>query len=310
MEVTSGTVKSNGIELFYDERGPAQGEPIVFVMGLAAQMVFWPEPLLDDLAGRGYRVIRFDNRDVGLSSRLRAPLRHSPMGLMGRYMAGMPIAAPYTLHDMVADTTGLLDALGLERAHLVGASMGGMISQLMAAHRPERVASLTSIMSSPNSRLLPPPKPAAMKTLVGPRVAINTVDEYVDHGMRVWRVIGGTLNQGDELLEQIFRQAFERGLYPRGVLQQFTGIMATGGFARDLRKVSAPTTVIHGSHDPLIRLAGGKATARAVRGARLEVIRGMGHDLPQQALPQIADLIHDTALRGPAAAEALAPASA
>ncbi|MGB1222203.1 MAG: alpha/beta fold hydrolase [Alcanivoracaceae bacterium] len=297
MQVTSGKVESNGIELFYDARGPEQGEAIVFVMGLAAQMVFWPEPLLDDLAGRGYRVIRFDNRDVGLSTRLRAPLRHSPMGLMGRYMTGLPIAAPYTLHDLVEDTCGLLDALGIQKAHLVGASMGGMISQLMAAHRPDRVASLTSIMSSPNSRLLPPPKPAALKTLVGPRVAINSADEYVTHGMRVWRVIGGTLQQGDDLLEGIFRQAFERGLYPRGVLQQFTGIMATGGFARDLRRVTAPTTVIHGSHDPLIRVAGGKATARAIRDARLAIIPGMGHDLPQAALAQIADLIHDNALR-------------
>lgn len=297
MQVTSGKVESNGIELFYDVRGPEQGEAIVFVMGLAAQMVFWPEPLLDDLAGRGYRVIRFDNRDVGLSTRLRAPLRHSPVGLMGRYMTGLPITAPYTLHDLVDDTCGLLDALGIQKAHLVGASMGGMISQLMAAHRPDRVASLTSIMSSPNSRLLPPPKPAALKTLVGPRVAINSADEYVTHGLRVWRVIGGTLQQGDDLLEGIFRQAYDRGLYPRGVLQQFTGIMATGGFARDLRRVSAPTTVIHGSHDPLIRVAGGKATARAIRDARLAIIPGMGHDLPQAALAQIADLIHDNALR-------------
>lgn len=297
MQVQSGKVASNGIELFYDERGPKQGEAIVFVMGLSAQMVFWPEPLLNDLAERGYRVIRFDNRDVGLSTRLRGTLSHNPMSLMGRYMAGLQIKAPYTLHDMVDDTCGLLDALGIQRAHLVGASMGGMISQLTAAHRPDRVASLTSIMSSPNSRFLPPPKPAALKTLVGPRVAINNVEEYVDHGLKVWRVLGGTLDQGDELLEQIFRQAYERGLYPRGVLQQFTGIMATGGFARDLRRVSAPTAVIHGSHDPLIRVAGGKASARAIRGAKLHVIRGMGHDLPEAALPQIADLIHDNTLR-------------
>lgn len=295
MQVRSGKVSSNGLEFFYDDRGPQQGEAIVFIMGLAAQMVFWPEPLINDLAERGYRVIRFDNRDVGLSSRLRAPLHHGPVGLMGRYLAGLPLKAPYTLHDMVEDTCGVLDALGIEQAHLVGASMGGMISQLTAAYRPERVASLTSIMSSPNSRLLPPPAPSALKTLVGPRVAINSVDEYVEHGLRVWRVIGGTLRQGDELLEQMFRQAYERGLYPRGVLQQFTGIMATGGFARDLRRVSAPTAVIHGSHDPLIRLAGGKATARAIRGARLHVIRGMGHDLPESVLPQIADLIDENA---------------
>jgi pimeloyl-ACP methyl ester carboxylesterase len=151
----SGKIATNGVELCFDTRGPADGEPLVFIMGLSAQMVFWPEPLLDDLAGRGYRVIRFDNRDIGHSTLLREKIPHSPWGAMTRFMLGLPVQAPYTLHDMVADTEGLLDELGHDSVHLVGASMGGMISQLMAGTRPERVRSLTSIMSSNNGRFLP-----------------------------------------------------------------------------------------------------------------------------------------------------------
>ena len=143
MTLTTGTIQSNGIELFYEARGPEAGEPVVFVMGLSAQMVFWPEPLLDALAERGYRVIRFDNRDVGLSTKLRAPATHAPGAAVARYFFGLPVRAAYTLHDMVADTVGLLDGLGIDRAHMVGASMGGMISKLMSARRPERVRSLT-----------------------------------------------------------------------------------------------------------------------------------------------------------------------
>ena len=157
----SGTVASNGIELFYESRGPENGEAIVFVMGLSAQMVFWPESLLDSLVERGYRVIRFDNRDVGKSSRIRRRLKHGPLTAIMRGYIGLSVDAPYTLHDMVDDTVGLLDALGIDKAHLVGASMGGMISQLMAGKYPERVLSLSSIMSSNNSRLVPPPKPEA-----------------------------------------------------------------------------------------------------------------------------------------------------
>lgn len=296
--LSSGTVPSNGIELFYESRGPLDGEPIVFVMGLSAQMVFWPEPLLDALAAQGYRVIRFDNRDVGLSTRFRGErLPEAPKAVL-RYFLGLPVKSLYTLHDMVADTLGLLDALDIERAHLVGASMGGMISQLLSAHHPERVRSLVSIMSGPNSRWpLAPPKPAAMKALVGPRKRIDTVEQFVEHGRWFMRTLGGPLPTSDALAEQMFRQAWERGLYPRGVRQQFLGILATGSFRHQLHKVVAPTTVIHGSHDPLIRPASGRASAKAISGARFELIRGMGHDLPDAALPGIAELIASNARR-------------
>ena len=292
----SGKVASNGIELFYESRGPEDGEPIVFIMGLSAQMVFWPEPLLDALASQGYRVIRFDNRDVGLSTRLRGERLPEAPAAMARYFLGLPVQSLYTLHDMVADTLGLLDALDIERAHLVGASMGGMIAQLLSARHPERVHSLVSIMSGPNSRWpLAPPKPAAMKTLVGPRKRIDTVEQFVEHGRWFMRTLGGRLPTSDVLIKQMFSQAWERGLYPRGVRQQFLGILATGSFRHELRKVVAPTTVIHGSEDPLIRPVSGRASAKAIANARFELIRGMGHDLPDAALPKIAELIASNA---------------
>jgi pimeloyl-ACP methyl ester carboxylesterase len=298
MTVTTGTVQSNGIELFYESRGPASGEPIVFVMGLSAQMVFWPEPLLDMLADKGYRVVRFDNRDVGLSTKLRAENQLDPAVAVMRYFFGLPVRAAYNLHDMVADTTGLLDALEIDRAHMVGASMGGMISQLMSARRPERVRSLTSIMSSPNTRWpLAPPKPSALKALVGPKAKIRDADQFVEFGRWMMRTLGGSMPTSDVLAEQMFRQSWERGLHPRGVRQQLMAVLSTGAFRHELKKIRVPATVIHGSEDPLIRPASGRASAKAIPGARFELIRGMGHDLPDQALPKIASLIEETARR-------------
>ena len=308
MQISTGTVNTNGVELFYETRGLEQGEPVVFVMGLSAQMVFWPEGLLNALAENGYRVIRFDNRDVGMSSHLRVPATHSPLGAMARYFTGLPVRVHYTLHDMVRDTMGLLDALGHDSAHFVGASMGGMISQLSAIHYPERVRSLTSIMSSPNSRLVPPPKPQALKTLVGPRVRIQNVDQYVAFGQDMMRKLGGKLPQDADEIEAMFRQSWERGLHPRGIRQQFMAIMGTGSFRKELAKVRAPATVIHGANDPLIPLAGGKLSARHIPGARLHVIAGMGHDLPRVAQDEIAESILETITRGQQADLAGAPA--
>lgn len=304
----SGKITTNGVELCYDVRGPSDGEPVVFIMGLSAQMVFWPEPLLDDIAARGHRVIRFDNRDIGRSTLLREAIPHTPWSAMARFLFGLPVRAPYTLHDMVADTEGLLDALGHDDVHVVGASMGGMIGQLMAGKRPERVRSLTSIMSSNNARLLPPPKLSALKTLVGPREQIRTVDEYIAFGFDMMARIGGTLEQGEELLREQFRQSWERGMHPRGVLQQFLAIMATGPLTPWLKQARSATTVIHGAADPLIRPAGGRASARHIAGARLEIMDGMGHDLPRPLLPRIGDLIEETMKRGGSEATASATA--
>ncbi|MDF1782460.1 MAG: alpha/beta hydrolase [Alcanivoracaceae bacterium] len=298
MQITSGKIPSNGVELFYEERGPQDGEPILFVMGLSAQMVFWPEKILNALAEQGYRVIRFDNRDVGMSTRFRSPITHNPAGAMFRYFVGMPIRVQYTLHDMVSDTVGLLDALNIPKVHLVGASMGGMISQLLAIHHPDRVLSLTSIMSSPNSRMVPPPKMAALKTLVGPRVKIENVEQYVSFGKQMMAKLGGVLPQADEDMDAMFRQSWTRGLHPRGIRQQFMAIMATGSFRRDLHRIKAPTTIIHGASDPLIRPVGGKMSAKYIRDSRLHLIKGMGHDFPAAVMDEIKDSILETVKRG------------
>ncbi|EKF75972.1 alpha/beta hydrolase [Alcanivorax hongdengensis A-11-3] len=301
----SGTIASNGIELFYESRGPENGEPVVFVMGLSAQMVFWPDVLLDELAEQGYRVIRFDNRDVGKSTRIRKRFKQGPMGAIVRSMLRMKVESAYTLHDMVADTVGLLDGLGIDKAHLVGASMGGMISQLTAATHPDRVLSLTSIMSSTNSPLLPPPKPAALKTLVAPRVKIETEEQFIEFGLAMMAKLGGTLPQGTEELTEMYRQSWARGINPRGIRNQFMAIMATGNFTRQLKQVRCPTTVIHGGADPLIRPAGGRASARAIRGAHLSIIPGMGHDFPPSVIDRIATLIVENVQRAQGQGEAV-----
>ena len=289
--MATGTVHCNGIELFYETRGPEDGVPLVFVMGLSAQLVFWPEGMLDALANRGYRVIAFDNRDAGKSTYIRKPFKYGPVQAILRHMVGLKVHAPYTLNDLVNDTIGLMDALGVQQAHLVGASMGGMVVQLAAATRPDRVLSATSIMSSTNSPLLPPPKPSALKTLVAPRVKIETVDQYVEFGLGMMAKLGGTLDPGRDELENMFRRSWERGLNPRGVRNQFLAILATGNLTKRLKRVRCPAQVIHGGADPLIRPAGGKASARAIPGARLAILKGMGHDIPPTVQPRIADLI-------------------
>ena len=301
--MATGTVRSNGVDLFYETRGPEDGEPLVFIMGLSAQLVFWPEGLLDAMANRGYRVIAFDNRDAGKSTAIREPFKYGPMTAMLRYMVGLKVHAPYTLDDLVADTMGLLDALGIERAHLVGASMGGMVAQLAAATHPERVLSVTSIMSSTNSPFLPPPKPAALKTLVAPRVKVETEEQFVAFGLEMMAKLGGTLPQGQDELAAMYRASWARGINPRGIRNQFLAIMATGSLTKTLKKIQCPTTVIHGGADPLIRPAGGKASARAIRGAKLAIIPGMGHDFPPSVIDRIGELIAETVGRANSVAQ-------
>lgn len=287
----------NGIELCYQQFGPRDGEPLLFIMGLGAQMVFWPLALIEQLADKGYRVIRFDNRDIGHSGKVKSQIKQKTLPSMLRYLARLPVTSAYTLHDMAADTIALLDHLNIERAHLVGASMGGMIAQLTAADYPERVSSLTSIMSNTNSPWLPPSKPSAMLALVGPKKLAQTEAEAVLMGRELLRRIGGTLPQGEQL-DHILATSFKRGVYPRGIKQQFMAILATGDLSRRLKTIDCPTSVIHGAADPLLRPAGAHASARAIKGAKLHLIKGMGHDLPPAVLDEVATLITENIQRG------------
>lgn len=285
-------VSANGIEIAYDERGKPDNPAIVLIMGLGTQMIAWPEEFCDGLAARGFRVVRFDNRDIGLSTKLEGGRPVNLTTLFLRAFIGLPVRSPYTLNDMARDAVGLMDRLGIDRAHVVGASMGGMIGQIAAAEHPSRVRSLVSIMSTSGARGLPSAKSEAMAALRKPRPDARDREAAIQHGMYVYRAIGspGFATPEAELRQKVER-AFDRSYYPAGVGRQLAAIVANGSRVELLKRITAPTLVIHGADDPLVPLAAGKDTAARIRGAQLEVIPGMGHDLPTALVPHIVQSI-------------------
>ena len=275
-------VEANGIELEYDSFGSPKGRPLLLIMGLGGQMIMWDEGFCEALAARGHYVVRFDNRDVGLSTKLGAAGVPNVMELMMRGAAGSAPQVPYTLDDMADDAAGLLDALGLDTVHVCGVSMGGMIAQTVAIRHGGRLRSLVSIMSSTGDPRLPPARPEAMAVLMSPPPADRA--SSLDAAVRTWRTIGSPGFPFDE--EKIRERAgrlYDRSFYPEGTARQLAAILAHGSRAEKLRDVTAPTLVIHGADDPLVPLAGGRHTAEAIPGAELLVIPGMGHDLPEGA---------------------------
>jgi pimeloyl-ACP methyl ester carboxylesterase len=283
---------ANGIELCYQEMGAADGEPLLLVMGLGTQMIAWDEDFCGLLAERGFRVIRFDNRDIGRSTKIES----AGVPRRADMILGRRASAPYLLSDMAADTAGLMDCLSIESAHLVGASMGGMIVQTMAIERPERVRSLVSIMSNTGSRWTGMPSRKAMAVLLGrpPRGR----DAAIERGVATFKVIGSPGYPFDEeRIRRVVGRSYDRGHSAAGVARQLHAITASGDRTQALRGVRAPAVVIHGSRDVLVRPAGGRATARAIPNARLKIIDGMGHDLPRQLWPVFAEEIAATAAR-------------
>lgn len=283
-------IEANGVALEYEDHGDPAAPPMLLVMGLGAQLTLWPAELVEALVERRFRVIRYDNRDIGLSQKMegaKAPgfVRHI---LMKRF--GFNPRVPYTLADMAADGIGLLDALGIGRAHVVGASMGGMIAQHMAFSHPERVLSLTSIMSTTGNPKLPPAQKAAITALTR---RPDSMDEevLVAHAMTIGRTIGSPALIDEDRLRASATTNVRRSIYPAGMPRQLAAIIADGCRRERLKGVTAPTLVIHGEADPLVPLAGGEDTAAHIPGARLEVIPGMGHDLPLPLVDRIADLI-------------------
>lgn len=273
-------------------------EPLVMIMGIGAQMVLWPRGLLDELASRGFRVIIFDNRDVGASTWLDHLPVPKPVATMGRAVAGMAIDAPYTLVDMADDVAGLLDHLGLATAHVLGASMGGMIAQTLAITHPHRVRSLTSIMSSPGGRRYSLAKPHVLKTLLQP--APRDPLQAEENALRFYAAAGSTAFERDEAgVRERARLSFERGVHPKGFARHFAAILATGKRGPALRFFRRPSLVIHGSVDPLILPHAGRATARALPDAELLLIDGMGHDLPRGVWPTVVEGVERVARRGP-----------
>ena len=282
--------EANGIRLCYDTFGDPAAPPLLLIMGLAAQMIAWDDEFCAALARRGYRVIRFDNRDIGLSTRFSASGLPDITAAFTAAMQGKPVNAPYTLSDMAADTVGLMDALGIGSAHVVGASMGGAIGQTLAIEHPARLRTLTSIMSTSGEPGLPPPTPEALAMLFKP--APTDREAYFASYVQTWKVLRAGSFPLDEARDlERAGQNFARGLNPAGVARQLAAILASGSRKRALAAVRVPTLVLHGDVDPLVPLACGVDVANSVPGAKLVVVNGMGHALPIAMWPQIIDAI-------------------
>jgi pimeloyl-ACP methyl ester carboxylesterase len=282
----------NGIDLCYETAGEPDDPALLLVMGLGAQLIDWPDGFVAELVARGFHVIRYDNRDAGRSSLL------DDLGVpnVPAILGGDPATVPYLLADLAADAAGLLQALGVERAHLVGVSMGGMVAQQFAIDHPGRTASLCSIMSTTGDRSVGRPTPQAASVLLRPAAASRA--EAIAGGVAASRVTGspGYPASQDEL-ERKHAAKFDRGYRPQGTMRQYAAILASPDRTAGLHDVKVPTLVIHGADDPLITVSGGEATAAAVAGAELLVIPGMGHDLPRELWPQLADAIAGNAAR-------------
>jgi len=284
--------KVGDVELCYEPFGDPDRPAVLLVMGLGTQMIAWHADFCTELADRGFFVIRYDNRDVGRSTHLNDRPAPKPREIVTRRIR----RPPYLLPDMAADGVGLLDELGIEGAHVVGASMGGMIAQTMAAHHPERVLSLVSIMSSTGSRWSGQPAPRILPVFLQKPAA--TKEAYQERIVKLFALVGSPgFERDDDDLRELAGTSWDRGVDPAGFARQLGAIIASGHRAADLRRIRVPTLVIHGKSDRLVRPSGGRATARAIPNARLELIDGMGHDLPRGVWPRILDGIEQTAAR-------------
>jgi pimeloyl-ACP methyl ester carboxylesterase len=284
---------ASGIDLCYQTFGDPADEPMLLVMGLATQMTFWDPAFCSMQARRGYYVIRFDNRDVGRSSRGKGRVTR---GMLVRAFAGAPGRTPYSLHDLAGDAFGLLDHLGLDSAHLVGVSMGGMIVQTMAVERPARVRSLASIMSTTGKRTVGWMHPRLATAMLRP--ARPGREAYADASVEMWRLIGSPgFPRHEERTRELAREAYDRGVSASGALRQMMAILTQPNRSDALRRLRMPTVVVHGLDDHLVHASGGRATAAAIPGAELLLIDGMGHDLPPDLYETLVDAITRTASR-------------
>lgn len=281
---------AGGVTLEAESFGDPSKPAVLLVMGLGMQLTGWPLELCEALAAAGYRVVRFDNRDAGLSTKLDAAPRVNLMREALRYFLRLPLKAPYLLRDMAQDTVHLLDALGIESAHVVGASMGGMIAQTLAAEHPHRVRSLVSIMSGSGCRALPLARWNVLRLLLAAPPA--DFDGRVAHFVKLFRALEGPgFPISDEELHARSAAAVQRNYSPAGTARQLLAIAASGDRSADLRRIAAPTLVLHGDADPLLPLPHGRDCAAKIPGARFETIAGMGHDLPPTLVPHLRDAL-------------------
>ena len=283
-------IQANGITIEYDTFGSEQDRPLLMIMGLGAQLIAWDEEFCRMLADAGHFVIRFDNRDAGLSTAFDEQGVPDMGVLAGRLQAGEAVESPYTLDDMAADGMALLTGLGIARAHICGASLGGMIAQAMAINYPEAVLSMTSIMSSTGNPLLPPAEPEAMAALVSERR--DDPEHAMQRAVEVSRVIGSPgFPMDEERLRRMGLEAYRRAYNPDGAARQMAAVMTHGDRREGLNRLKMPVLVIHGDRDPLVLPAGGRDTHENIPGSELLLVEGMGHDLPPGAWPQLVEAI-------------------
>jgi pimeloyl-ACP methyl ester carboxylesterase len=292
------TLWSNGIQLCYQAFGDLDDPPMILVMGLGAQMIQWDDEFCAQLAARGFWVVRFDNRDVGKSTHMTGGSRLRLTEYLAHRFFHRPVAAPYTLRDMADDLVGLITGLGLESAHVVGVSMGGMIAQEAAMAYPARIRTLTTMMSTTGNPRLPGPTRAAQALLFA--APPKTKGEFIRHFVRNWKVMRvGGFPQDDARDLALAARTFDRGLNPAGVGRQFRAILAGGSRKERLGALRVPTLVLHGTVDPLIRPEAGKDTAAAIPGAKLVMIEGMGHAIPISMWNQVLGAIAEHAYSSP-----------
>jgi len=290
--VKESYVEANGLAFCVEERGKPDGPPVVFIMGLGCQMTFWPDALLNGLAEQGYRVICFDNRDIGLSEKIPSQVRVDTRVAYLKHKIGVRFDSNYTLIDMALDTAHLIDQMALGSAHVVGISMGGMIAQLLASRHPNRVRSLTVLMSSTNAPNLPPPDLGLMLKLGWAGPAGHDEASAVARWINFWQAIQSPRYPANPAeIESRVRSGYRRNYSPGGTLRQLQAILASGSIAPHSSEILAPTLVLHGRDDPLLKPRCGKAVARAIGHADLEIITGLGHDLPEALIPEFVDLI-------------------
>ena len=292
-------LSANGIRIEYDTFGDRGADPLLLIMGLGGQMTLWHEDFCRGLSSGGHFVVRYDNRDVGLSTKFDEAGTPNVLEMMQRPPSGEAPQAGYTLHDMADDAAGVLDALEIEAAHVIGASMGGMIAQTVANRHPARVRTLVSIMSSTGNPELPPAKPEAMAVLMRERAGSR--EQAIEAAVEGGRVLAGPGFPFDEArVRERAARNYDRSFNPEGIARQLAAIIASGSRKQALSAVRAPTLVVHGDADPLVPIEAGHDTVEAVPGAELLVIEGMGHDLPVQVFPRLIAAIHEHAKKATA----------
>jgi pimeloyl-ACP methyl ester carboxylesterase len=287
-------VQANDIELEYEDFGPKDGPVVIHIMGFASQLIRWPVSFAEGMASRGYRFIRFDNRDIGLSQKLPELGIPNISALTQQAIAGEKIEAPYTLYDMADDVVGLMDSLAIEKTHIMGESMGGMIAQIFAHRHAARCRSLISVMSTSSRPHLPLATPEAMAVLMNRPQNPHDREEAVHVGTHARMILAGpAYNPGEDYQRMEAEKSFDRSIYPEGPARQMAASMASRDREDLLKEINKPTLVIHGADDPLVLLAGGEDTAALIPGADLCVVPGMGHAVEPDLVPEILGIIED-----------------